>query len=112
MDNESGCEVPLRGTLQLQKSTLEQSRILARTRRVVASPWFFLCLIGFGWVPLFIIDYLSHLYSHPGGNYDYWAGWAMAWGFAVMFPSTVAAAAWLIFRVVSFLVRTVIQDLR
>jgi hypothetical protein len=84
----------------------------ARSRRSIfwkllkfsASPWLFVCLLAFAWVPVFVIGWLSGAYPHPGGNYDYWSGAALAWGLGITWPFTIAALAWLALRTLVFVI--------
>jgi hypothetical protein len=111
-ENNGQSEAPLSGTIEIQRRTSERSMFWKKVYRKTASPWLLFCFLTIGWVPLFIVDWLSGIYPHPYGNYDCWAGWGIAWGIGITGPSTLAAGAWLIIRGGLFVVRTVIREFR
>jgi hypothetical protein len=80
---------PLSGTASSQPRA--ELRGWRKVYRIATSPWVTAALVAVGWGPLFVMDYLGLVYPHPGGNYDYWAGLALAWGLGITYPFTVLA---------------------
>jgi hypothetical protein len=73
MSEDNGKFGPLSGTIE--RTAAGGPTRWHKVLRFALSPWLILCFPVIGWGPLFIMDGLRSIYPHPGGNYDYWAGW-------------------------------------